>query len=90
MKFRGALVGGMAVLLMAGCSVDDRFGDPDVLEQIQSLTNCDELQQWADIYLRTITGEWGDAPPGAHASMTDDQAVGYANAASDRMDEIGC
>lgn len=58
----------------------DRFGDPAVLEQIRSSTDCEELKGWEDDFLTV--------DPDREASYN--KAVGYSNAASDRMDEIGC
>jgi hypothetical protein len=69
----------LAVYLIAQ-SRNDRFGDSSTLDQIKSSTDCDELQQWADAVLATD-------PDSGRAF---DQAVGYSNAANDRMKEIGC
>lgn len=59
---------------------DDRFGNPAVLEEIKSSTDCEELQDWSD---RPLTVDPGD-------DEAFDRAVGYSNAADDRMKEIGC
>lgn len=61
---------------------DDRFGDPQVLEQIKKTTDCDQLQKTADEAL-------------AAQSETRDgdefnRSVGYYNAATDRMDQLSC
>lgn len=56
----------------------NRFGDPDELHRIQSSTDCVELRHIADDVLTPQDGAAAD------------RAVGYANAASDRMKELGC
>jgi hypothetical protein len=58
---------------------DDRFGDPAVLEQIEH-ANCGELREWSDAVLRVDPND----------KEAFDNAVGYSNAANDRMDELHC
>ena len=59
---------------------DDRFGDPEVLEQIKSSTDCDKLKRWAD----------GILVADSDNQRKFDQAVGYSNAANDRMKDLDC
>lgn len=80
----GALAVAVAIFLALqfARSHDDRFGDPAVLDQIEN-SNCGELRQWSEEDLRVL------ADPD-HTDEELDQALGYANAANDRMEELGC
>lgn len=60
---------------------DDRFGDQAELDRINSM-NCGELQQEADKALQVMASNPSDEEF--------DRAVGYSNAANDRMAELGC
>jgi anti-sigma-K factor RskA len=70
----------LAVLYFTMRAQDDRFGDPAVLEQIKTSTDCDELRTWSDAVL--VADSQDDA--------AFDKAVGYSNAANDRMKELNC
>lgn len=60
----------------------DRFGDPDRIAQINSSTDCGELRRISDDALQTMATNPSDEEF--------DQAVGYSNAANDRLDELNC
>lgn len=76
------VLGAIAVAVFYGTlhRNDDRFGDPSTLSQIKSSTDCDALRDWSDAVLT--------ADPDDNEAF--DKAVGYSNAANDRMKQIGC
>ena len=77
-----ALVVGVVVLVIALNRPDDRFGDPEVLEQIED-ANCGELREWSDEFLRVA------ADPD-HTDEELNRAVRYSNVADERMAELDC
>jgi hypothetical protein len=76
------LIGALLALYFAVRSSNDRFGDPDEIEQIKSSTDCGELQRISDQALNDMADHRSD--------RSFDQAVGYSNAASDRMKQLNC
>lgn len=77
----GVVVVGLAIgyLVLRG---SDRFGDSGTLAQIETSTDCDELHNISDDAQQDMA---------ANRSQEEfDQAVGYFNAANDRIKELGC
>lgn len=73
------VLGAIGYLVLRG---SDRFGDSDTLSQISSSTDCDELHDISDEAEQDIA---------ANRNQREfEQAVGYFNAANDRIKELGC
>lgn len=71
----------IALLVALTTGPSHRFGDPKVLDRIATMT-CLEAQQAADQAMADMN---------ANRSKDEfDQAVGYSNAANDRLDELHC
>lgn len=80
------LTAGLA--LLAACGDDphgrDRGGSSAVYDEIETSTDCDELQEQFD-----TAGDSFDRQPDAGSPQAE-WSLGFMEAAEDRMEEIGC
>ena len=83
MMLRAAVAVVIIGLLVTACPTEERPGSPEVYERIEQSTDCTELQ-----------GEFDQAMDNTEARPAGDPlrdvSLSYAEAAQDRMEEIGC
>ena len=78
-----------AFLTLSSCAGDDEDGpgngpgDPEVYARIASLTDCAQLQEEFDIAMDSAESRQPGDP-------LRDVSIGYAEAAGDRLRDVGC